>query len=288
MLRKYLSLLVLVLTFVLAMFLAPENISAQKKIIPVKPFNPYLSTKKGIWKIVKFWTKPQCYTVSSTRDVPIEINAIFECTGKGITKPVTCEDLTLKFYWHSNIEKFTKKINLTQAIRSFCGPKTNFCKVRLDGDVLEVKIDKKTRRISIRKVAYVSPRVRGDIDMTMEIFTGVTLTDSKKISLSPCSVSSRGYDATADFSQAGTGYIKITITDLDKAGAATINAFVKTSHPAFSGQVTFTEETTNPGVFSRVQPFVWTQGVSCEVTYIDERTSSGRTNVQRVWRYVVP
>ncbi len=98
----------------------------------------------------------------------------------------------------------------------------------------------------------------------------------------------RGYTATVDFSYAGAGYLKIIITDLDKAGAVSIKAFVKTSHPVFSGMVTFTEDTTKPGVFSGVQPFIWTQGVFCEVTYVDERTGTGQTNVQRRWRYVAP
>lgn len=274
MLRRTSLFLIIALIFIFGNFLAAEELYAQRKMLPAKPTLPSLPSQKGVWKIVRFLTKPQCYTTSPTRDVPIEIRTTFECKGE------TCEDLTLKFYWQSNIERFTRKVNLTQAIKSFCRPQTP-CKVRFDGDVLDVKIGK--RALSIRKTAYVSPNVKGEILMVMKVFTGITPTDRKRISLSPC-----GYDARVDFSYASTGYIRITITDLDKAGAGTINAFVETSHPAFTGQVTFTEDTTNFGVFSRVQPFIWTQGVSCKVTYIDERTSSGRTNVRRVWNYVVP
>jgi len=279
--KSLLKLIQTVLIFVI-ISISVQFAYTQDKKLPIKPFSP---TKEGVWKIERFWTSPACYTLAHNKTTTVRINAIFECS-----KP-NCKDLNLKFHWKSNIEKFTKEINLTQAIKNSCNPDVPSCKVRIDNETMDVKLMLKEGKISISKIGYISPNVRGTIDLGMEAYTDSVLTDKKNISLPPCVTIPQpvsGYDATANFSNAGPNFIKITITDLDKAGATTIKAYVSITNPTFSGELTFTEDTTNFGVFSIVYPFTWTQGVTCKVLYIDELTSSGARNVQRIWTYVVP
>ncbi|MEN2985965.1 MAG: hypothetical protein ABDH16_04850 [Thermodesulfovibrionaceae bacterium] len=281
----------LILILAVGLILSVQNTQAQDKVSPTKPTLPF---QEGVWKIVNFWTEPKCYTIAKDKDTKVKINAIFECTKEGAKPPkVDCKDLNLKFSWKSNIEQIEKTINLTEKIKSSCGPGATSCRIDFNGETMEVKLMPKQNRISISKTGNISPKVIGNIELAIEVFTGATLSDKRRITLPPCVVIpgspvSKGYDATVDFSPAGPDHIKITIKDLDKARAATIQAYVKITHPPFSGNLNLNEDTTNFGVFSVVYPFTWTQGVSCTVIYTDELTSSGDRNVQRTWRYVVP
>lgn len=291
--KSLLKLIQTVLIFVIILICVQFAYTENKKL-PIKPFSP---TKEGVWKIERFWTTPACYTLARDKDTTVRINAIFECKGESLKSgTLSCKDLNLKFHWKSNIEEFTKEINLTQAIKSSCNPNVSSCRVKIDNETVDVKLMFKENKISITKMGYISPKVAGAIDLIMEAYTDSILTDKKSFKLMPCTMtaipqsgsSSAGYDATVDFAYAGPNFIKITITDLDKARATTIRAYVSITNPAFSGELTFTEDTTNFGVFSIVYPFTWTQGISCKVVYTDELTSTGDRNVQRIWTYVVP
>ena len=163
--------------------------SQPQKLI-TKPF-PKPPPQTGIWKILRFWTEPPCYTKLPHRDNLIKIKAIFECRGP---MGSTCKDLTVKGFWHSSIEHVRKKeINLTRAVIDTCGPGATSCTVIWDKEKADVKIAPKWKRVFITTVGHISPDplLVGDIVLVLEIFTGGKRTDAKKLIVPPCSAGER-------------------------------------------------------------------------------------------------
>jgi len=144
--------------------------------------NPIFAQSLGEWKISRLWTEPACYTKLPDKDTTITVKAEFQCVGPKVSK---CQDLTLKSYWDSSIEHVKKEINLTQAVIDTCGPSATTCTVLIDGEKMDVKI-LPMNRILISKTGFISPRLTGDIKLTLEAYTGKTLTDKKIIIIKPC------------------------------------------------------------------------------------------------------
>lgn len=144
-----------------------------------KPF-PKPPKLIGKWEITRFYTEPSCYTKLPDRDNRIVINAVFECSG------LNCKELTIKGYWNSNIEHTVKKINLTEAVNKTCGSHATSCRIIWDGEPVRVIIGPK--KYTINTFGYISPRLRGDIQLILEAYTGVELTDKKTIIIKPCSL----------------------------------------------------------------------------------------------------
>jgi len=144
--------------------------------------NPVFAVSAGEWKISRLWTEPACYTKLPNKDTTITVKAEFQCVGQIGSK---CQDLTLKSYWDSSIERVERKINLTQAVITTCGPRATTCTVLIDGEPMDVKIIP-GNKILISKTGFISPRLTGDIKLTLEAYTGVKLTDKKTIIIKPC------------------------------------------------------------------------------------------------------
>jgi len=149
---------------------------------PVKKPFPKPPKSLGVWKIIRFYTEPACYTKLPHKETKIIINTIFECKGP---KGSICKPLTIKAYWVSSIDRGEKKINLTEAIKSTCGPHVSACTVMWDGEPMKVTIA--PRRYTTSTVYYISPRLTGNIKFKIEAYTGVKLTDSKRLIIKPCS-----------------------------------------------------------------------------------------------------
>jgi hypothetical protein len=144
--------------------------------------NPIFGQPLGEWKISRFWTEPACYTKLPNKDTTITVKAAFQCIGEKISK---CQDLTIKAYWDSSIEHTVREINLTKAVISTCGPSATACTVLIDGEKMDVRI-LSINQILISKTGFISPRLTGNIKLTLEAYTGKTLTDKKIIIVKPC------------------------------------------------------------------------------------------------------
>jgi len=144
--------------------------------------NPIFAVTAGEWKISRFWTEPACYTKLPDKDTTITVKAEFQCIGPKVSK---CQDLTLKSYWDSSIEHVERKINLTRAVIDTCGSGATACTVSIDGEKMDVRI-LLGNKILISKTGFISPRLTGDIKLTLEAYTGVKLTDKKTIIVKPC------------------------------------------------------------------------------------------------------
>jgi len=144
--------------------------------------NPIFTQPLGEWKISRFWTEPACYTKLPDKDTTITVKAEFQCVGPKISK---CQDLTIKAYWDSSIEHTVRKINLTKAVIDTCGPSATTCTVLIDGEKMDVRI-LLGNKILISKTGFISPRLTGDIKLTLEAYTGKTPTDKKTIIVKPC------------------------------------------------------------------------------------------------------
>jgi len=144
--------------------------------------NPIFAVTAGEWKISRFWTEPACYTKLPDKDTTITVKAELQCIGPKVPK---CQDLTLKSYWDSSIEHVERKINLTRAVIDTCGSGATACTVSIDGEKMDVRI-LLGNKILISKTGFISPRLTGDIKLTLEAYTGVKLTDKKTIIVKPC------------------------------------------------------------------------------------------------------
>lgn len=174
--RKILIILFVIGTIIF-LYSGKFNNAQIKKPLPRPAIQP------GVWKITHFSTEPSCYTKLPDRDNRIMISSTFECTG------LSCKELTIKGYWDSNIEHTVKKINLTEAVTKTCGPHATSCRIVWDGTPTKVTITsrKSIIKYKIETIGYISPRLTGDIKLTLEAYTGVGLTDKKTIIIKPCS-----------------------------------------------------------------------------------------------------
>lgn len=158
----------------------PITDTSDEDFIIVSEFIIHKSKPLGFWKIKRLYTEPPCYTKLSHRKNTITVKATFECSSP------ECEDLTIKAYWDSSIAYVVKKINLTKAVIDTCGARVSACTVMWDGEKVDVKVT--PGGYSISKLEFISPRLTGDIKLTLEAYTGVKLSDKKTIIIRPCSV----------------------------------------------------------------------------------------------------
>jgi len=145
--------------------------------------NPIFAQSLEEWKISRLWTEPACYNKLSNKDTKINVKAEFQCVG-GL-KVSKCQDLTIKSYWDSSIERVERKINLTQAIINTCGPSATTCTIMINGEKMDVRIIP-GNKILISKSGFISPRLIGNVKLTLEAYTGVKLTDKKTNTIVPC------------------------------------------------------------------------------------------------------
>ncbi|MDI1472517.1 MAG: CARDB domain-containing protein [Thermodesulfovibrio sp.] len=145
--------------------------------------NPIFAQSLEEWKISRLWTEPTCYNKLPDKDSTITVKAEFQCVvGPKVSK---CQDITIKSYWDSSIERVERKINLTQAIINTCGPSATACTIMIDGEKMDVRI-LPGNKILISKTGFISPRLIGNVKLTLEAYTGVKLTDKKTITVMPC------------------------------------------------------------------------------------------------------
>lgn len=196
----------------------------------VKPFGrPFPLPQTGIWQIVRFWTEPACYTKLPDRDNTIAVKAIFECRGP---KRSTCKDLIVRGRWHSSIEDVTREINLTRAVIDTCGPRATACTVIWDGEKMDVRLVPKLKRIEITKIGYISPRLTGNITLTLEAFTGGKLTSQRKLVVRPCPGGEREPQGRADLMWDGCAVPEVFRAGPDEVADVKLSCTIKNAGSA--------------------------------------------------------
>jgi hypothetical protein len=190
--------------------------------------NPIFAVTEGEWKISRFWTDPPCYTKLPDKDTTITVKAEFQCVGPKISK---CQDLTIKAYWDSSIEHTERKVNLTRAVISTCGPSATTCTVLIDGEKMDVRI-LLGNKILISKTGFISPRLTGDIKLTLEAYTGKTLTDKKIIIVKPCEQTGQ---AKPDLIVEKCELPETLVTEPDKRAYLRVNLTIKNAGHAKQG-----------------------------------------------------
>lgn len=135
----------------------------------------------GDWKITDMKSLPGCYVVG--KENPVRFFFTFQAPPSP-----TPGDLVIKVLYESNIERFEKKLNLTQAVASTCGPTATTCPVNWDGETIVV--GSAPGWYNVTKDGIIGPKVRGSVITTIEAYTvdakGTRLTDRKTLRVRDC------------------------------------------------------------------------------------------------------
>ncbi len=136
----------------------------------------------GDWKITDMKSLPGCYVVG--KENPVRFFFTFQAPPSP-----TPGDLVIKVLYQSNIERFEKKLNLTQAVASTCGPHATSCPVNWDGEGILVQ-PIAPGYYGVTKDGIIGPKVRGSVITTIEAYTvdakGARLTDRKTLRVRDC------------------------------------------------------------------------------------------------------